>query len=37
MVLFILFPGLGSPSKFWKYEIVKNKDGTYQKKKIKFL
>ena len=36
MVLFILFPGFGSPSKFWKYYIVKNKDGSYQKKKLNF-
>lgn len=31
MVLFILFPGLGSTEKFWEYEIVetKNEEGVY--------
>ena len=36
MVLFILFPGFDSPSKFWKYDIIKNKDGSYQLKKLNF-
>tara|TARA_B110000879_G_scaffold110927_1_gene148410 strand:+ start:13 stop:906 length:894 start_codon:yes stop_codon:yes gene_type:complete len=32
----VLFPGFGSPSKFWKYDIIKNKDGSYQLKKLNF-